>query len=170
MKVCLVLLLWILLTTAAAAFTPERGERHTRPDLTVDTHWQLRTPYSPVTVDKATARRVAQTTTTTRHTTPPPTKRAAAPRPPPTRPNNAGVEQWRPLVASYPDWSVDLMLRVMWCESRGNPNADNPRSTANGLFQILDGPFDPAANVSLAHSMWSSRGTQPWSASRSCWS
>ena len=78
------------------------------------------------------------------------------------------MEQWRSAVAVYGDWDVSLMLAIMGCESGGRPNAYN-RSGATGLFQILGGPFDPAANVTTAHSMWASRGTQPWNPSRGCW-
>lgn len=52
-----------------------------------------------------------------------------------------GVEQWRPLVAKhFPPNQVDTALRVMSCESGGNPNAlnNNPRTGdySVGLFQI----------------------------------
>ena len=48
------------------------------------------------------------------------------------------VEQWRPLVAAYfPAGEVDRALCIMGHESRGDPNAKNPRSTAAGLFQFL---------------------------------
>jgi len=58
---------------------------------------------------------------------------------PATRRNwNAGVEQWRTLVAVYfPANEVDRALCIMDHESRGNPNADNPKSSAAGLFQFL---------------------------------
>lgn len=49
----------------------------------------------------------------------------------------AGVEQWRGLVAAYfPADQVDAGLRIMQCESGGNPNAWNP-SGASGLMQVL---------------------------------
>lgn len=72
---------------------------------------------------------------------------------------------WGEMVASYGDWPVTRMLTIMYCESRGDPFAKNPRSSATGLFQILgasqgDGP----GNIALAHSMWQSRGTSPWRA------
>lgn len=76
------------------------------------------------------------------------------------------VEQWRSLVAKYfPEDRVEEALRVMACESRGNPNAKNPASTATGLFQFLDRTWawmsvlsgwsgysrlDPEANVAVA--------------------
>lgn len=49
----------------------------------------------------------------------------------------SNVEQWRSLVEAYFGANVDAALRVMACESGGNPNAANPRSSASGLFQFL---------------------------------
>lgn len=96
------------------------------------------------------------------------------------------VERWRPLVALYfPPDAVDLALTVMSCESGGAEWADNPRSTASGLFQHLASLWppraekagwagasiwDPAANVAVA--AWLSQGGSDWShwaASRHCW-
>jgi soluble lytic murein transglycosylase-like protein len=85
-----------------------------------------------------------------------------------TAPQVREAGNWRALVASFA-WDVGTALRIIQCESRGNPNARNPRSSARGLFQILGGPLDPEANVRLAFSMYSSRGWQPWNASRGCW-
>ncbi len=99
-------------------------------------------------------------------------------------PPPADVESWRPLVAAYfPADRVDEALKVIWCESRGDPSAKNPNSTASGLFQILRGwwsgdwstaipafdPFDPEANVAAASII--AGGTNYWSdwaASRGC--
>ncbi|MDH3306126.1 MAG: transglycosylase SLT domain-containing protein [Acidimicrobiia bacterium] len=76
------------------------------------------------------------------------------------------VSQWRALVETYfPPERVEEALRVMACESGGNPNAKNPHSTATGLFQFLDGTWawssvlagyaghsrlDPEANIAVA--------------------
>jgi peptidoglycan hydrolase CwlO-like protein len=50
----------------------------------------------------------------------------------------AGVEPWRGLVRQYfPDRLVEEAMRVMKCESGGNPLAVNPYSGASGLFQHL---------------------------------
>lgn len=76
---------------------------------------------------------------------------------------------WRQLVAQYP-WDVDTACRVLMCESGGRADARNARSSATGLYQILGGPTDPAANVAQAYRMYAARGWQPWNASRSCWS
>jgi hypothetical protein len=78
----------------------------------------------------------------------------------------AGVESWRPLVQQYfPEFLVEEALRVMACESRGNPDAVHPESDATGLFQFLAGTwafssiqagfpgasrFDAEANVAAA--------------------
>lgn len=85
-----------------------------------------------------------------------------------------GVEQWRPLVAVYfPAEEVDRALRIMGCESNGDPYADNPRSTASGLFQFLDSTwartpyaaasvYDPETNIAAAAWLWSVSGWAPW--------
>lgn len=88
------------------------------------------------------------------------------PLPRPKRIYSDQVEQWRPLVASYfaPD-DLPWAMRVMNCESKGDPRARNPRSSASGLFQHLlrywaersakagwagADVFDPTANVAVA--------------------
>lgn len=73
---------------------------------------------------------------------------------------------WMSLVARH-DWDVQVACRILWCESGGDQNARNGRHV--GLFQIADGPADPAENVALAHRMYQRRGWQPWEASRRCW-
>lgn len=76
------------------------------------------------------------------------------------------VEQWRPLVTQYfPSHRVEEALRILDCESNGDPDAVNPYSGASGLFQFLPStwattapqagwggysPFHPEANVSSA--------------------
>ena len=82
---------------------------------------------------------------------------------------SAGVEQWRTLVAAYfPADQVEKALRVMGCESGGNPNAHNP-SGASGLFQLMPiwwagkfDPYNPEANVAAAAALWASSGWAPW--------
>jgi soluble lytic murein transglycosylase-like protein len=98
------------------------------------------------------------------------------PEPRTVRPVAAGVEQWRTLVAAYfaPE-HVEAALRVMACESAGDPDARNP-SGASGLFQHMvrywperaakagwagASVFDPAANVAVA--AWLSDGGADWS-------
>lgn len=76
------------------------------------------------------------------------------------------VEQWRPLVQQYfPASRVDEALRIIQCESLGDPDAYNPYSGASGLFQFLPSTwattapkagfsgasvFEPVANIGSA--------------------
>jgi soluble lytic murein transglycosylase-like protein len=76
------------------------------------------------------------------------------------------VEQWRGLVSNhFPSNRVDQALHIMWCESRGDPEALNPFSGAAGLFQFIPSTwatasskagyggadaFDPEANTATA--------------------
>lgn len=84
---------------------------------------------------------------------PQPAPQAAAPAPAPSGPvYGPGVEQWRPLVQKYwPPELVEWALRIMQCESKGDPYADNPISSAAGLFQFLQSTWDrgPAASLGL---------------------
>ena len=102
---------------------------------------------------------------------------------PPTRPateyggTGATVEQWRPLVAAYfPPEAVDTALRIIDCESGGNPDADNPYSTAAGLWQFValwwEGrwdPYDPEVATQKAAERFAASGWRDWYASRGCW-
>lgn len=67
---------------------------------------------------------------------------------------------WDGLIGQY-DWPFTTAFNTMYCESTGQYNAKNG-SGATGLFQVLGGPIDPAANVAAAYSMWQERGWQPW--------
>lgn len=101
-------------------------------------------------------------------------------------PEPIGPEDWRPLVeVFFHAEEVDLALRVMACESRGDRRAKNPTSTASGLFQHLASlwspraeaagwkgadVFDPVANVAVA--AWlvhEGGGWRHWNSSRGCW-
>jgi hypothetical protein len=86
----------------------------------------------------------------------------------------ADVERWRTLVAVYFEANTDAALRVMACESGGNPEAKNPSSSASGLFQFLastwekvtgeDYPgnvFDGGSNIAAAAEL--SVGGSDWS-------
>ncbi len=92
------------------------------------------------------------------------------------------VAQWRWLVATYfAPQLVDQALCIMAAESGGNPDADNPRSTAAGLFQFLRGTwdsvplsvtggsydsgqvYDPVANVRAAAWLQAAYGWGQWS-------
>lgn len=89
--------------------------------------------------------------------------------------HTTGVEQWRGLVeAHFQPGDVAWAMRVMACESNGNPYAENPRSTATGLFQFLRGwwsgawgypafdPFNPEANVKAAAWLFYTDGPHHW--------
>jgi hypothetical protein len=59
--------------------------------------------------------------------------------------------------------------RVMWCESKCEPDAYN-RSSASGLMQLLrrwfapgQDPFDPATNLAVALEVWHAQGWRAWS-------
>ncbi len=90
----------------------------------------------------------------------------------------AGVEQWRPLVEQYfrPD-DVPWAMRVMACESGGDPYAKNPTSSASGLFQHLArywdersakagwagaSIWDPEANIAVAAWLFYTGGPGHW--------
>jgi hypothetical protein len=84
-----------------------------------------------------------------------------------------GVEQWRPLVESYA-WNVDVALCLMWYESRGDPNAQNPSSGASGLMQVLPSwadnfgvmpadLFDPVVNLNISFALYVDGGWSHWS-------
>lgn len=79
------------------------------------------------------------------------------------------------LVSMFSDWNQSVAFNVCMAESGGNPNNRNdsdphPEMGCNGsygLFQINCGHgmvFDGRANVTIAHSMWSASGWQPWGA------
>lgn len=73
---------------------------------------------------------------------------------------------------------------IIECESGGDPTIENPspNSTASGLFQFTNetwrsvGGVGRAKDASVAEQyrraelLYQRRGTQPWNASRSCWS
>ena len=92
-----------------------------------------------------------------------------------------GVEQWRGLVAIYfPKNLVNEALTVMWCESRGLPDATSKVSDAKGLFQHkqkywllrAEGAgfgevsiYNPEANIAAAAWLVKqsiSHGKEPW--------
>ena len=101
--------------------------------------------------------------------------------PPPHRAHRAvvsgGVEQWRGLVSRHFDaGDVDRALCLMGYESSGDPTAENSRSTATGLFQIMhsiwgphfgveerSGWFDPETNIKAAAEIKQMQGWGAWS-------
>ena len=129
---------------------------------------------------EAESRRQEERTTTT--TSPPPSTTSPTTTPTTTLPSDTtsttsggggggwtfppAVEQWRGLVQQhFPANRVDEALRIIQCESGGDPSAYNPYSGASGLFQFLPSTwattapkagypdasvFDPTANVASA--------------------
>lgn len=98
----------------------------------------------------------------------------------------SALSDWRPLVTQYFEpHHVDRALRIIGCESGGNPAAKNPTSTASGLFQHLasmwpersvsagwsgSDVFDPVANVAVAAWLvYDFGGWAHWYPSASCW-
>ncbi len=86
------------------------------------------------------------------------------------------VERWRPLVSVYfPEDQVDRALCIIGHESNGDPGADNPKSSARGLFQILGSLwaphygidrtdlYDPLINTRIALDIWQNYGWSAWS-------
>lgn len=92
------------------------------------------------------------------------------------------VERWRPLVRlHFPPGEVETALCLIRAESQGNPTADNPRSSAAGLWQFirstwntvarnLDGPaystgapYNPRLATRYAAWLWSQDGWGHWS-------
>lgn len=67
------------------------------------------------------------------------------------------VSCWNYLVVQYSDWSAVRVFTIMQCESGGDPWAANP-SGAHGLMQDMGGPFDPAANIAVAHGKYVASG------------
>ena len=76
------------------------------------------------------------------------------------------------------------MNKIAWCESRYDHEAENPTSTATGLFQILKGTEELCEkhlgvelnmkniNDNKLCAMWlyDRYGTHPWENSMYCWS
>lgn len=91
------------------------------------------------------------------------------------------VERWRGLVETYfQPGDVPWAMRVMACESGGNPYAKNPNSSASGVFQFIRSTwdwvapqlgygthasgavFDPVANIHAASWLFYNGGSQHW--------
>lgn len=77
--------------------------------------------------------------------------------------------------------------RIGWCESRNDPNAQNPTSSAKGRFQFLDSSwkyygyklwgsrlsekdqYSYADSTELAYFVVTLNGYKDWSSSKECW-
>jgi hypothetical protein len=68
----------------------------------------------------------------------------------------ASVRRWAflilPASAAY-GVPADLVAAVMTTESAGDPTAWNEGSNARGLMQVVNGPWDPSANINVGTSM-----------------
>jgi hypothetical protein len=73
------------------------------------------------------------------------------------------------------------LAAIARCESGGRYDAENPRSTASGRYQVLDSTWDgyggwdravdapPEVQEAWAREAYARAGTRPWRASRGCW-
>lgn len=115
-----------------------------------------------------------------------PTSSVSAPTP--SAPSYSGsAEQWRSLLSGY--WTgaeLDFALCVVEGESRGDPGAKNPRSTAAGLWQFLrstwdtvaaavggpsydsGAPYDPHIATEYAYWLQTTDGWYHWNAAARC--
>lgn len=80
--------------------------------------------------------------------------------------------------------AADRWDALIECESGGNPKAQNPKSTASGLFQIIDSTWKAfgglefakhakdatvAEQYKVAERLFSAEGYGPWASSKHCW-
>jgi hypothetical protein len=84
------------------------------------------------------------------------------------------VMRWASMLEEYDDWDVQVALRVIDCESEGNPAALNPWSGAKSLFQLLGWEwlaarlygtrdvFIARVNIGVAHYLWREHGAFGW--------
>lgn len=95
-------------------------------------------------------------------------RRDLLPELPATDPGAAGY--WRTLLERYADWSPDVMLRIINCESHFDENAVSPDERNVGAYQLnvvhgfrYEDMTDPSISTDLAHDVWLSQGYQAWS-------
>lgn len=86
------------------------------------------------------------------------------------------AEQWRGLIERYEGWDVEKMLRIVQCESSGDPDIislpDYDGIRNYGGFQHHGDPFaagHPEYSTHQAYLKWQARGYQPWVGSMGCW-
>ncbi len=83
---------------------------------------------------------------------------------------------WRALHEQYDGWDVEKMLRIVECESHGDPDAVSSPD-ADGLrnyggHQHHGDAFaagHPEYSTHQAYLKWQTRGYQPWIGSMGCW-
>lgn len=103
---------------------------------------------------------------------------------------NLNIIQGVFLKASLPPFLMEgktyasLIARIIWCESRGDPKAKNPSSTAKGLCQFLDSTWNyvqekwdmklerenPLDQRYACERLLREEGSKHWEESRHCWS
>jgi hypothetical protein len=82
----------------------------------------------------------------------------------------ARAQDYQDLICGYP-WPCDQAMRVMRCESSGDPRAYNAGNY--GLYQIngvhgamvgweLSQLYVPEVNVDVAYRLYSAQGWGPW--------
>jgi len=102
-----------------------------------------------------------------------------APKPCGITPGDYSVE--RSMVVAEFGSDAPVMVDIAEAESQFDPTADNCASTADGLFQILDGTWIGAGcgpladkkkaipNIRCARIIYNDSGTRPWLASAHNW-
>lgn len=79
----------------------------------------------------------------------------------------------------------NLAVLIAYCESRLDPKAKNPNSTASGIFQFIRSTWNDSlikiglpldtdvfdADLNIKTGVWflKTSGTKPWEASSKCW-
>ncbi len=85
------------------------------------------------------------------------------------------IEYW----AKESKANAQQMLKIAQCESDLDPKAKNPKSTASGVFQFVEGTwrekcrgnvFDASDNVRCAAQLIASGELSHWEESKKCWS
>ena len=93
---------------------------------------------------------------------------------PPFPPQPQSPPDLSEIVESYfPYPHTTAAMKVMMCESSGNPDAVGDGGDSLGLFQIqpkwwsdrkpAGSPFDPAVNIECAYNIWQEYGWKYWS-------
>ncbi len=145
----------------ARAREEERSRQENRATTTTTTTTSPRTTSPPETTPPTSPPSTSPTTTTPSNTTTSTSGGGGA-----SWNHPPAVEQWRPLVQQFfPSNRVEEALRIIDCESNGDPDAYNPYSGASGLFQFIPSTwastapksgygghsaFEPEANIASA--------------------